>query len=306
MKPASSTPFIISSVAEQHRLLGLPQPEHPLLSVVRFEDLKPVAADVAGIFSTAFYTIALKSYCPCKAKYGHHAFDFDQGVMTFAAPGQLHTWEAGDAFPATGWLLVVHPDFLHHSAVEQRLKSYGFFYYATHEALHLSPREAATLKRLFQGIRQEYESSIDEHSQELSVSYISLLLQYANRFYHRQFITRKRLNTDLLTRLDALLYGYLNGELGKERDLPTASYAAEHLHLSVSYLNDLLKKQAGQTTQQYIHGKVIDHAKGLLASSALSVSEIAYSLGFEYAQSFSKLFRQKTRVSPLQFRHSSN
>ena len=201
---------------------------------------------------------------------------------------------------------MVHPDFLHQYALEQQVKSYSFFHYAAHEALHLSPNEITTLERLFQGLQQEYQSTIDEHSQDLSVSYIALLLQYANRFYHRQFITRKRMNTDLLARLDALLYGYLNTGLGQEQGLPTARYLAEHLHLSVSYLNDLLKKQTGLTTQQYIHGKVIEKAKGLLASSALSVSEIAYSLGFEYAQPFSKLFRRKTQVSPLQFRQSSN
>jgi AraC-like DNA-binding protein len=304
MKRSSPAPYLIQSVSEQHRLLGLPSPDHPLLSVVSFEELRPTPVAEPVPFAMGFYTVTLKKNCTCKLKYGQQYFDFDRGVLSFIAPGQVLTVEANSVPPPSGWLLVFHPDFLRNYPLGQKIKAYGFFHYALHEALHLSEKEEETLEALFQSIRRESRGAIDSFSQDVLISYLDLLLHYANRFYNRQFLTRQHAHTDLVIQLETLLTAYLSSEQLSENGLPTVRFVAEQLNTSPKYLSDVLKKTTGQTAQQHIHQKLMDKAQELLTLSRESVSEIAYQLGFDHAQSFSKLFKQKIGRTPLEFRNA--
>ena len=307
MKHDNNPPQIIDSISRQHELLGLPAPEHPLISLINFKDLIAQTTDVSVNFSTGFYTITIKKDCKCKMeKYGQNYADFDQGVMSFLTPGQLLSWGPEDVFPTAGWLLVIHPDLIRNYALAQKIKSYSFFNYSLNEALHLSKKEETMVETIMKNVKREYQSNIDSYSQDVMVSHIELLLNYANRFYNRQFITRKNVNHDFLMKIETLLSVYINGGQIKEQGLPTVRYLSEQLHMSPNYLGDLLKKITGKSTQQHIHHILIEKAKDILASSNLSVSEIAYQLGFEYPQSFSKLFKQKTSLSPLGYRNSVN
>lgn len=309
MKKPLNERIVIRSVSEQHRLLSLPGPEHPLLSILRFEDLPQLPLpqeDLSLRFSMDFYTITLKKGCSCKLKYGQNYYDFDSGVMSFIAPGQVIDWQSSDGNPPAGWMLVVHPDLLRNHTLERRFKEYGFFSYALNEALHLSDKEEDTIGKIMQDIKNEYSSNMDSYSEEIMLSHIELLLSYCNRFYNRQFITRKKLDNDLLQRLVFLLDEYFDGPLPAEKGLPDVSYFADRLHKSPGYLGDMLRKSTGLSTQQHIQNRLIEKARELLGSSAMSVSEIAYALGFEYPQSFNKLFRKKTGLTPLAFRQSLN
>lgn len=294
----------ITSVSQQHALMALPQPKHPLLSVVAFNEMQSPQVNETVHFSTKFYTIAIKKTCTCKMKYGQNDYDFDRGMMSFFAPDQLLTWEPGDNMPEKGWSLAIHPDFLRNHPLDRKIKEYGFFNYSVNEALHLSEKEEAMVEAVMQNIWQEYHTGIDHFSQDILIAHIELLLNYANRFYGRQFITRKHVNHDLLVKLDLLLSAYFNEEKVIETGLPTVKYLSNQLHVSPNYLSDMLRNLTGQNTQQHIHNRLIEKAKELLTSSSLSVSEIAYRLGFGYAQSFSKLFKSKTQLSPLEFRQS--
>ncbi len=306
MKPKASKLFTIESIAMQHQLMGLPQPQHPLMSIARFEDSKGATTKETGHFTNRFYAIAIKRKCTCRTRYGQNDYDYDQGMMSFFAPEQILSWNADDEMPATGWAISIHPDFLRGNILEQKIKEYGFFHYAVNEALHLSPKEEEMIERLLKIIYEEYHANIDNFSQDIILSHLSLLLSYANRFYNRQFITRKHVSSDLLIRLELLLNDYFNNKQIEEQGLPTVKYISDELNLSPNYLSDLLRNLTGQNTQQHIHNKLIEKAKEMLASSNLTVSEIAYHLGFEYSQSFNKLFKSKTNITPLEFRASFN
>jgi AraC-like DNA-binding protein len=201
---------------------------------------------------------------------------------------------------------VIHPDFIQNYSLSKNIKGYGYFSYAVNEALHLSEKEEIMVSAIMQNIKQEYHSVIDNYSQDVIVSQIELLLNYANRFYNRQFITRKNAGNDLLTKMEALLEEYFSGNQVQEFGLPSVQYIAGQLNISPNYLSDMLRSLTGQSTQQHIQAKLIEKAKTILSTTSLSVSEIAYQLGFEYPQSFSKLFKNKTNISPLEFRHNFN
>jgi len=298
--------YVIHSITEQHQLLSLPGPEPPLVSVIKFEDIQYIPVNGTVHFSTDFYTIAIKKGCECKFRYGQHYYDHDQGVMSFIAPGQMLSWDADDTPPPAGWLLVMHPDFIRGHALEQKIKEYGFFNYAADEALHLSPGEEKMMETIMENIKQEYCSIIDSYSQDVIISQIELLLTYSNRFYKRQFTTRKAVNAQLLEKLEAVFEQYFKEALPLQKGLPTVTYLAESLSMSPSYLSDMLRSLIGQNATQFIHAKLIEYAKEQLSGTGLSVNEIAYSLGFEHAQSFSKLFKNKTKLTPLEFRRSFN
>lgn len=253
-----------------------------------------------------FYSVCIKKNFTGKLKYGQNYYDFDEGVMTFFSPGQVISTVTPEDMAMNGWWLVIHPDFIQSYALAKNIKEYGYFTYAVNEALHLSDKEEAMMTMLIEQIEQEYRSTIDHYSQDVIVSQIELLLNYANRFYNRQFITRKNASHDLLTKLEDILSDYFDHEQVQEMGLPTVHYLAEKLNVSPTYLSDLLRKLTGQSAQQHIHNKLIDKAKEILTTTSLSVSEIAYQLGFEYPQSFNKLFKSKTNVSPLEFRQSFN
>ena len=307
MKKETNRPHIINSISEQRRLYSLPKPEHPLVSLINLDEIPPSPNKVAGTFIFNFYSIAIKrGFQGKKLKYGQNYYDFDEGVMSFMAPGQVLTTEFSDEVPQSGWILFFHPDFLRNYPLGKKIKEYGFFSYAVNEALHLSEKEEKMIETIMKNIEQEYRSNIDNFSQDVIISQIELLLNYSNRFYNRQFITRKNVNNDLLTKMEELLEDYFKGEKVSEFGLPTVKYVADELNISPNYLSDMLRSLTGQSTQQHIHDKLIEKAKESLTATSLSVGEIAHRLGFETPQSFSKLFKAKTELSPLQFRQSFN
>lgn len=295
------------SITEFHQDRGLPRPEHPLISVINLELLRKTFPAGTSMVKD-FYSIALKRNFNARMKYGQQEYDFDEGTMFFISPGQVLRIEAHnlEELKQTGWLLLVHPDFLWNTPLAKTIKQYEYFDYAVNEALFLSEKEEATITGIMQSIEQEYHANIDKFSQGIIITQLELLLNYADRFYHRQFITRKISNHAILNRLEDLLAEYFNGDDLPSKGLPTVQYIAETLHVSPNYLSGLLKVLTGQSTQQHIHTKLIEKAKEKLSTTNLSVSEIAYELGFEHPQSFSKLFKTKTNLSPLEFRQSFN
>ncbi len=283
----------------------MPEPLHPLVSVARSEQCRYKPDGTWDQFMTQFYCIALKRDVKGKIRYGQQTYDYDKGVISFTAPRQVQSLDLPNLECGEGLLLFFHPDLLLKHPLAKTITQYGFFSYAVHEALHLSEAEEADIVGIISKIEQE-SKHIDRHTQDIIVSQIDLLLAYANRFYERQFITRKNNQGDLLTRFETFVdTWFANGEPG-EKGLLTVQQVAAALHLSPNYLGDMLRTVTGQNAQQHIHEKLIQHAKEKLSSTALSVSEIAYELGFEHSQSFSKLFKNKTAQSPLEFRQSFN
>lgn len=299
-------PRAIQSITELHALLTIPPPEHPLVSVIDFSEITCFSDESLRSVSYHFYCIALKKGFRGKMQYGQNFYDFDEGVMTFFAPGQVVTTDLAENVSLSGWWLVVHPAFINSSSLTRRINDYGYFSYAVNEALHLSEKEEKLVGTIMENIRQECGASIDLHGQEIILSHIDLLLSYCNRFYSRQFITRKQGGDDLLSRLDVVLSAYFERDSIQEKGIPTVQHVADELHVSAHYLSDMLRTLTGQNTQQHIHNKLIDKAIALITTSSLSISEIAYQLGFEHSQSFNKLFKQKTNQTPLSFRRSLN
>ena len=298
----------IKTISEFHKLRGLPQPEHPLISVVDYSEIQPPAdiSETNWVFD--FYQVSVKRGMNAKLKYGQQEYDFDEGVMFFISPNQVFSIEPGAHPPAqrSGWMLLIHPDFFWNTSLAKSIKQYEFFDYSIHEALFLSEKEEKTLNDIIENIKQEYRTNIDKFSQSIIVSHIETLLNYSERFYNRQFITREKSNHRILERLENLLTDYFNDDDLISKGLPTVQYIADTLNTSPKYLSSLLKSLTGQSTQQHIHEKLIEKAKEKLSTTTLSVSEIAYQLGFEHSQSFSKLFKTKTNLSPLEFRQSFN
>lgn len=239
-------------------------------------------------------------------RYGQQTYDFDEGVMSFFAPNQVVITEIRDDWELKGLWLVIHPDFLQGFSLSKDIRKFGFFSYSVNEALHLSEDEEIALNQLLTDISKESQATIDTFSQTIIVKQIELLLNYCDRFYNRQFLTRKQANNTLLASFEDLLNAYFNNNLPQTEGIPSVTYFADRLNLSRNYLSDMLRSTTGQTVQQHIQQKVIEEAKSLLTSSELNVSEIAYQLGFEYPQSFSKMFKSKTSQTPLEFRQSFN
>ena len=298
----------INTIAEYHRINGLPKPEHPLISVIKFEDIQHQQEKYPKSIIHNFYSIALKKNFKAKMKYGQQDFDFDEGMMHFMLPKQVLSFETNqeDQIGHSGWLLLIHPDFLWNTPLSIKIKQYEYFGYKVNEALHLSDKEETIVIGVIQSIAQEYHTNIDSLSQDVIIAQIELLLTYAERFYQRQFITRKIANHKILNQLEALLTAYFKNDDLANKGIPTIQFIAGHLHISPNYLSRLLKLLTGQSTKQFVHDKLIDLAKERLSTTNLSVNEIAYNLGFEHPQSFSKLFKSKTNLSPLEFRQSFN
>ncbi|WP_369765189.1 helix-turn-helix domain-containing protein [Flavobacterium sp. WC2429] len=306
MKKETNAPHVINSISELHRLLELPKPKHPLVSVINLNEIKCDFDDKINNFIYNFYSVCTKNDFKGKLKYGQNYYDFDEGIMTFFSPGQVISTAVKEDIVLSGRWLVIHPDFIQNYSLAKNIKDFGFFSYATHEALHLSDEEEIMITDIMQSIYIEYCSVIDGFSQDVIISQIELLLNYSNRFYNRQFITRKNASNDLLTAMEKLLTDYFNTNKVAELGLPTVQYISEQLHVSPNYLSDMLRSLTGQSTQQHIQDKLIEKAKEILTTTSLSVSEIAYLLGYEYPQSFSKLFKNRTNVSPLEYRSSFN
>ncbi|WP_293311267.1 helix-turn-helix domain-containing protein [Pedobacter sp. UBA5917] len=303
MKKEERAPQKFDSISELHRALGLPKPLHPLLSLVNYADITTPVAELPTLLLLSFYKISYKINLQGKIKYGQHHYDFEEGGISFVSPNQIIA-AAEDEKDYSGYTLLIHPDFLRNYPLAKSINNYGFFSYSANEALYLSEKEKATISEVFEHILQELNSRIDDFSQDVIISHIEVLLNYSNRFYKRQFITRKAANHDILTQLEAILNQYFNNEKTLTKGLPTVSYLAEVLNLSPRYLSDMLRSLTGQNTQQHIHDKIIEKAKEFLASDKLTVAEVAYHLGFEHPQSFNKIFKKKTNQTPVAFKQS--
>jgi len=300
-------PQHIKTITEFHKLRGLPGPVHPLVSVVRFEDIKH-AANHPRSWVLDFYAIALKSNFHAKLKYGQQLYDFDEGIMTFMAPGQKIGIEytADEPTLHSGWLLIFHQDFLWNTPLAKSIRQYEYFGYSVNEALFLSEQEETILNGIMLNIGTEYGRSIDQFTQNIIIGQLEVLLAYAQRFYQRQFLTRKISNHDMLTRLEEVLNSLFEDDSLGKKGLPTVLSVADALRVSPNYLSGLLKTLTGKSTQHHIQDKLISKAKEILSTTHLSVGEVAYTLGFDYPQSFSKLFKSKTKLSPAEFRQTFN
>lgn len=296
----------INSISELHRLMGLPKPLHPLISLINMDEVQSSRNADEVHFLLNFYGVSLKKNLEGKLKYGQNYFDFDEGVLAMTAPKQILSVDGGDNYKVSGYWLVFHSDFILNYPLGKAIKDYGFFSYAVNEALHLSEKEETMLEGIFKNIEQEYQTSIDQFSQDVMISHLELLLNYCNRFYNRQFLTRKKTGNDLLSKMEELMDEYFKNDKIIEKGLPTVQYFAQKMNVSANYLSDMLRTLTGQSTQQHIHDKLIEKAKEKLTTTNLSVSEIAYQFGFEHPQSFSKLFKSKTNLTPIEFRDSFN
>lgn len=292
-------------ISEFHKMSGLPKPEHPLVSLVDYSLVEYQVEEKEISWIQNFYSIGLKRNIQGKFRYGQQHYDFDEGLMSFVAPGQVvHLTVEKPEVKPTGILLFIHPDFLWNTPLAKKIKQYQFFGYAVNEALFMSEKEELVITELMQNIQREYHANIDKFSHNIIIAQIELLLSYCERFYERQFITRKKSNHQTLEKVEQILEEWFGGEDLVEKGLPTAQQIADQVNVSSNYLGSLLKSLTGQSTQHHIHNKLIEKAKEKLSTTSLSVSEIAYQLGFEHSQSFNKLFKSKTKVSPLEFRRS--
>ncbi|MEN2435853.1 AraC family transcriptional regulator [Weeksellaceae bacterium A-14] len=301
--------FTCNTISDFHKMCNLPKPEHPLVSLVDYAlvDYQTDGKEICWIQN--FYSIGLKRDIQGKFRYGQQEYDFDEGLIAFVAPGQLVDIivEKSDEVKPSGWVLLIHPDFIWNTSLATKIKQYDFFGYSVNEALFVSEKEENILNGILENVHREYHSNIDAFSQNIIIAQIELLLNYCERFYQRQFLTRKKTSHQVLDKLEQILDDYFgeNNDL-IDTGLPTAQQLADALNMSPNYLSSLLKSLTGQTTLQHIHNKLIEKAKEKLSTTNLTVSEIAYELGFEHPQSFSKLFKQKTQQSPVEFRAKFN
>lgn len=303
MESEKKIPLKLNSISALHKVLGFPKPSHPLISLVNYADIQTPYEEWPKSILLNFYKISYKKSLTGKIKYGQGYYDFDEGGLSFISPNQVIAC-ADDEQDYSGYTLLIHPDFLRGYPLDNKIKTFGFFSYTANEALFLSDREKQVILSVFENIREELDNTIDDFSQDLVISHIEVLLNYSNRFYKRQFITRKAVNHDLLAKLEQLLNNYFNKEESLSRGLPTVEYLAEQLNLSPRYLSDVLRSLTGHNAQQKIHDTLIEKAKEYLTATNLSVAEVAYRLGFEHPQSFNKLFKKKTNQTPIEFKHA--
>ncbi|WP_044198504.1 helix-turn-helix domain-containing protein [Dyadobacter tibetensis] len=300
--------YRFKTISAFHQYARLPKPEHPFISLVDYSQVAYPTDRNEIRWVQDFYSIGLKRNVSAKFNYGQQKYDFDEGVLAFVAPQQILNIEINQdvTTAASGWLLLIHPDFLWNTSLATTIKKYDFFGYAVNEALFLSEKEENILEAILVNIQREYYSNLDKFSEGIIITQIESLLQYAERYYERQFFTRKITNHQILIQLEEILNKYFCSENVLLKGAPTVLQIADDLNLSPNYLSSMLKNLSGQSTQQHIHNKVIEIAKEKLSTTELSISEIAFELGFEHPTSFSKLFKSKTNTSPLAFRQSFN
>lgn len=298
----------INSITELHGFFGLEKPKHPLVSVVRLaKELEHLDIEKFK-YSVGLYQISLKDNCPFTiTNYGRNSYDYQEGSMVFMAPNQVLEVEKQNINREdTGWSIVFHPDLIRKSELGKKIEQYSFFEYSSNEALHLSDEERTTVTEIALKIEREFNSNIDSHSQILIISNLELLLNYCVRFYDRQFFTRTNLNQDFVSQFEQVIKEYYKANKQIEFGIPTVQYCGEAMNMSPKYLSDLLRKETGQSTQDHIHQYIVEKAKNQLLNTTESASEIAYALGFEYPQYFSKMFKKKTAMSPNEYRNSIN
>ncbi|GLB52464.1 AraC family transcriptional regulator [Neptunitalea chrysea] len=298
----------IETISEFHQVLGLEKPKHPLISVLRLGDARKNLEVENLKYLPSLYKISLKDNCPYSiVNYGRNSYDFQEGTMIFTAPNQVMEYKKAETTKTDkGWILAFHPDLIRKSPLGQNIEDYSFFSYASNEALHLSEEERKTVTDIVEKIEKEISNNMDTHSQTLIISNVELLLNYCVRFYDRQFYTRTNLNQDIASQFEQFLKDYYNQDKQLELGIPTVQYCGESMNMSPKYLSDLLRKETGKSTQDHIHQYIIEKAKNRLLNSNESASQIAYALGFEYPQYFSKIFKKKTTMSPNEFRKNLN
>ncbi|SHE90413.1 helix-turn-helix domain-containing protein [Chryseobacterium sp. OV279] len=296
------SPIHFRSLSTLHKTMGLSAPLHPLISVIDYGETRFDPKIFENGTKSDFYKISFKTKFNGKIRYGQGYYDFENGGMSFVSPGQVLRMDNEEA-DYSGMSLHIHPDFIRPYSLLKKIKEYSFFSYSAAEALYLSEKEKQTIKDVFDNIQNELNERIDQFSQDVIISQIELLLTYSNRFYNRQFITRKSVNNNLLSKMEDLLNEYFDNEKGVNA-LPTVEYLASKLNLTPRYLSDMLRHHTGQNAQQHIHDKLIEKAKEYLSESQFSVSETAYQLGFEHPQSLSKLFKKKTELTPNEYKQS--
>jgi AraC-like DNA-binding protein len=294
----------LHTIADLSKLFNLGHNQHPLVTVLEFSKVTEQVEQNSKI-TTDFYSIMFKNYCKNNIKYGRKTIDFQDGNLICIAPNQTIEIdnEIEEREDKMGWGLFFHPDLIRSTTLNQNIKEYSFFQYEVSEALHLSDKEKNILLECVQKIQTELQENIDVHSQYIIVSTIELLLNYCSRFYGRQLITRSQANKSTISQIETILTEYFAKAKVEEQGLPTVKFLADKVHLSPSYLSDLLKKETGKNAQEHIHYYIIEEAKCLLLNSDKNVSEIAFNLGFEYPQYFNKLFKQKTGKTPMEYRN---
>lgn len=273
---------------------------HPLITVIDLSKTKPMPAQT---FNFGLYAIFLKELKCGELKYGRNNYDFQEGTLVFIAPGQVLGVQPNiTTFQPSGWALLFHPDLIKGTSLGKKIHEYSFFSYDVNEALHLSEKERHIVLDCFTKIQYEMEQSIDKHSRTLITSNIELFLNYCTRFYDRQFVTRDHSNKGILEKFEDILNAYFTEDKSQTIGLPTVAYCASELNLSPNYFGDIIKSETGITAQEYIQTKVIDFAKERIFDHEKSISEIAYELGFNYPQHFTRLFKQKVGMSPSEYR----
>ncbi len=293
----------INSISKLHELMGYSKPKHPLISVVDFSTIKYCGGQKISRTITGFYSVMLKRINSGKFTYGRKDYDFEEATLICMAPEQITIVKGvEDSWAAEGWGLFFHPDLIRRSFLNEKIEEYSFFSYNENEALHLSENENETLLSLLKVIEHEYSINIDTFSKDLIISNIEVLLNYCKRFYGRQFITRSHYNNDIVFQFEQLVSSYIETEETVLNGLPSVKYCADKLNFSPNYLSDLLKQETGKSALEHIHYHLIEYAKNLLLNSSESITEIAFGLGFEQPQNFSKMFKKKVGMSPKEFR----
>ncbi|OFY48188.1 MAG: transcriptional regulator [Bacteroidetes bacterium GWF2_41_31] len=297
------TEFIhIKSIYQLHHLMEIEKPVHPLISVVRHsKDMKISFGNVR--FNSDLYFISLKENIKGSFKYGRNSYDFKEGTLLFVAPGQVMSSNEDIEPDLAGWSVFFHPNLIRKSQLATTITKYHFFDYDIHEALHLSKKEKATLTECVLKIEQEINQNIDKHSQELIIHNLEAILKYGLRYYDRQFAIRTNQSKDYISKFETFLKNYFSQHQQIETGIPTVEICGKAMNMSGKYLSDLLKAETGKSLIEHIHLYIVDKSKAILLNSNLSVSEIAHSLGFNYPQHFSKLFKTKTGLSPSEYRH---
>lgn len=290
----------IRSISDVHKFYNHGKPKHPLITIIDLTETKPDRPEEEVFYRTGFYNIMCKRFDGAM-KYGREHYDFEEGSLMFTAPNQVIS-SSPDLQVSEGWGLFFHPDLLNRTSLGKKIHDYSFFNYSENEALHISEDEKTTLLDILEKIKKEYGQNMDKHTQGLIIDNLQLLLNYCNRFYDRQFMTRAKTNNDIVQKFEDVLYDYFSKETLIDCGIPDVKYFASALHLSPNYLSDLLNKFTGKTTQEYIYLQLIGKAKEMLWGTNKSISGIAYDLGFEHPSHFTKLFKAKAGVSPTAFR----
>jgi len=293
--------YKVQTISELHEIAGFEKPKHPLVTVIDYSKVDVNDGPESGSFICSFYSVNFKKHCDFI--YGRQAFDHKEGTLLCTAPEQIITFnKKKEADSPVGWGLYFHPELIRNTALGKKIHEYSFFLYSENEALHLSEQEKHTLLSILKQVEKEYNTNIDHYSHDLIISNIELLLNYCRRFYGRQFITRTNQNKEVIVRFEEFITEYFNSDELKNNGIPTVKNCADAMNLSPNYFSDMLKSETGKNTQEHIHYYLLEKAKNKLVNSNLSINEIAYELGFEYPQNFSKLFKKKIGISPSLYR----